>query len=253
MTAASRHNLLKISSLPLLVLLWQIVAMLAQSRLLPTPVAVAETLADLAVHGKLFADLGKTLLRAMFGFVGAMVIGTALGMALGRVQWLDRLFSAWVVVGLNLPAIVVAVALYIWLGLTDTALIAAVIVNKVPLVIVTIREGVRAFDRGYDELAIAYRMPFGRRVRLIYAPQLMPFLLAATRTGLALSWKSVLIFEVLGSDGGVGFRIAVFFQFFDMSGILAYTIAFVAVVMAVEYLLIAPFEYRITRWRPAQV
>jgi NitT/TauT family transport system permease protein len=45
-------------------------------------------------------------------------------------------------------------------------------------------------------------------LRLIYAPQLVPFLLAATRTGLALIWKIVLTFEVLGRDGGVGFRIA---------------------------------------------
>ena len=77
-----------------------------------------------------------------------------------------------------------------------------------PLGIVNIREGVRAFDRGYNELAIACRLPLGRKLRLIYAPQLAPFLLAATRTGLALIWKIVLTFEVLGRDGGVGFRIA---------------------------------------------
>ncbi len=50
----------------------------------------------------------------------------------GRVRWADRLFSTWVVVGLNLPAIVIAIALYIWLGLTETALMIAVVLNKVP-------------------------------------------------------------------------------------------------------------------------
>jgi len=52
----------------------------------------------------------------------------------------------------------------------------------------------------------------------------MPFVLAAARTGLSLVWKMV-VFEVLGSDGGVGFRVGVF-QFFDMGGILAYTVCF---------------------------
>jgi NitT/TauT family transport system permease protein len=172
-----------------------------------------------------------------------------LGVLLGRVRVLDRLFATWVVIGLNLPAIVVAIALYIWLGLTEFALVLAVVINKVPLVVTTIREGVRSLSPDYDELAAAFRMPLGRRLRLIFVPQLVPFLLAAARTGLSLIWKIVLVFEVLGSDGGVGFRIGVFFQFFDIGGILAYTAAFVLVVLAVEYVVLRPLENRVLGWR----
>ncbi len=225
--------------------------MLFPSRLFPTPIAVAVDLWDLTLHGKLLADLGKTLLRAAIGFTVAMIIGTAIGIVLGRVRWADRLFSSWVVVGLNLPAIVIAIALYIWLGLTETALLIAVTLNKIPLVIVNVREGVRSFSRDYDELAVAFRMPFGRRLRLIFVPQLMPFVLAAARTGLSLIWKIVLVFEVLGSDGGVGFRVSIFFQLFDITGILAYTVAFIAVVLAFEYLVMRPLERRVLRWRAA--
>ena len=98
----------------------------------------------------------------------------------------------------------------------------------------------RSFDPDYDELGRAFRMPFDRRLRLIFVPQLMPFVLAAARTGLSLIWKIVLVFEVLGSDGGVGFRISVFFQFFDIKGILAYTTAFILVVFVFEYLILRP-------------
>lgn len=243
---------LEVLSLPLLLVIWQVLAMAFPSRLFPTPIAVAVELWDLTLHGKLLADLGKTLLRAVTAFVIAMAIGVAIGIALGRVRWADRLFSSWVVVGLNLPAIVIAIALYIWLGLTETALIVAVVLNKIPLVIVNIREGVRSFSRDYDELAAAFRMPLGRRLRLIFVPQLMPFVLAAARTGLSLIWKIVLVFEVLGSDGGVGFRVSVFFQFFDITGLLAYTVAFILVVLAFEYLVMRPIERRVLRWRPAQ-
>lgn len=243
---------LEVLSLPLLLVIWQVLAMLFPGRLFPTPIAVAVELWDLTLHGKLLADLGKTLFRAITAFVIAMTIGIAIGIALGRVRWTDRLFSSWVVVGLNLPAIVIAIALYIWLGLTETALITAVVLNKIPLVIVNIREGVRSFSRDYDELAAAFRMPLGRRLRLIFVPQLMPFVLAAARTGLSLIWKIVLVFEVLGSDGGVGFRVSVFFQFFDITGLLAYTTAFILVVLAFEYLVMRPLERRVLRWRPAQ-
>jgi NitT/TauT family transport system permease protein len=203
----------------------------------------------LTATGDLVPDFEKTLLRSAIAFVISMVAGSAIGIALGRVRWLDRLFAGWVLVGLNLPAIVVAILLYIWLGLTDFALILAVITNKVPLVVVTMREGVRSLSAEYDELALAFRMPFTRRLRLIFLPQLIPFFLAAARTGLALIWKIVLIFEVLGSDGGVGFRIAIFFQFFDVAGILAYTVSFIVVVVVVEYGVMRPLESRISSWR----
>ncbi|MBN9316609.1 MAG: ABC transporter permease subunit [Devosia sp.] len=223
--------------------------MLFPSRLFPSPLAVGAHVVDLALNGKLLPDLGKTLSRAAVAFVVAMALGTAAGIALGRSRVADRLFSAWVVVGLNIPAIVIAIVLYIWLGLTEFALILAVVLNKLPLVIATIREGVRSFDPAYDDLGRAFRMPFARRLRLIFLPQLMPFALAAARTGLSLIWKIVLVFEVLGSDGGVGFRISVFFQFFDIKGIVAYTTAFILVVFAFEYLVLRPLERHILKWR----
>jgi NitT/TauT family transport system permease protein len=223
--------------------------MVIAHRYFPTPVAVAAELYDLAVDGQLLSDLGMTLARAAAGFAVAMVLGTAIGIAIGRLRILDQLFAGWLVVGLNLPAIVIAIVLYIWLGLTEFALVLAVVINKTPLVITTVREGVRSFSRDYEELARALRMPFLSRLNHIFVPQLMPFILAAARTGLSLVWKIVLVFEVLGSDGGVGYRVSVFFQFFDVTAILAYTAAFIIVVMILEYGAMRPLEHRVLRWR----
>jgi NitT/TauT family transport system permease protein len=193
--------------------------------------------------------MAKTLRRAAISFTIAMALGTAIGILFGRSRFVDRLFSTWVIVGLNLPAVVIAIVLYIWLGLNELSIILAVIVNKVPLVVTTIREGVRSFSTDYDELALAFRMPFRRRLRLVFVPQLTPYVLAAARTGLALIWKIVLVFEVLGSDGGVGFRINTMFQFFDITGILAYTTAFIVVVLVFEYWVMRPLEHYVLRWR----
>ena len=239
-------------SLPLLLLLWHGVAVALDHRLLPTPATVAAEIWHLATARSLLADLATTLTRAAAAFACAMTAGILIGAVLGRFALPDRLFASWLIIGLNIPAIVVAIACYIWLGLTDTALILAVTINKTPLVAVTIREGVRALDAGLTELAQVFRMPPFRHLRLVIVPQMMPFVLTAARTGLSLIWKIVLVFEVLGSDGGVGFRIGIFFQNFDVTGILAYTIAFMAVVIALEYLVMRPLERKVLGWRPAR-
>ena len=83
----------------------------------------------------------------------------------------------------------------------------------------------------------------------MFVPQLYPYLLASARTGLSLIWKIVLVVELLGRSDGVGFQIGTYFQFFDITSILAYTIAFAAVVYVIELLVLQPFDQRIARWQ----
>ena len=80
-------------------------------------------------------------------------------------------------------------------------------------------------------------------------PQLQPFFAAATRSGVALIWKIVLVVELLGRSNGVGFQIYTYFQFFDVRAILGYSLAFVVVMLVVELVIVQPVERRATRWR----
>jgi len=182
-----------------------------------------------------------------------MALGTGLGILLGRVRWADRLFGGWMVVALNMPAVIVGILVYIWLGLNDVALVTAVVVSKAPLVITTVRQGVRALRSEFDEVANALVLPFNARLRFVLLPQLAPYLLAAARNGLALVWKLVLVFEVLGSSDGVGFRIAILFQNFDVAAILAYAVTFTAIVLVLEAAVIAPLERHLLRWQSKPV
>jgi NitT/TauT family transport system permease protein len=59
----------------------------------------------------------------------------------------------------------------------------------------------------------------------------------------------VLVVELLGRSNGVGFQMYVMFNSFDVAGILAYTIAFVAVIQIIELALLRPIEQRANRWR----
>ncbi len=236
-------------SLLTLVAAWQALAWGVASPLLPAPGQVAARAAELATSGELAHHLGITLARVAASFVLALGVGAALGMALGASRRLDRFFDAWLVLGLNIPALVTVILCYVWLGLNELAAVTAVALNKIPLVVATVREGARAVDRELLAVADAFRLPPGRRLRRVYLPQLYPYLFAAARTGLSLIWKIVLVVELLGRSSGVGFQLNLLFQFFDIAGILAWTLAFAAVVLAVEALALRPLERRLLGWR----
>jgi NitT/TauT family transport system permease protein len=240
---------LRLGSIALLLAAWMAGSHLAGTRLLPAPEAVALSIIHEARTGALGYSLGVTLLRVLVSFTIAMVLGTVIGLGMGRMSVLNRVADPWLIVLLNLPALVIIVLAYIWIGLTETAAIVAVALNKLPLAIVTVREGARALDPTLDEMATVFRMGEWVRLRHVVLPQLAPYLAAAARSGLSLVWKIVLIVELLGRPNGVGFEIGEAFQLFDVTRILAYALTFVAVMLAIENLLVQPIERHVSRWR----
>ena len=238
-------------SLSLLVFLavWQGLSVYLNSNTLPTPETVAKVFWQACVTGQLPFNLGVTLLRLVISFAIAMSLGCAIGIVLGRNKKLDAFFDNWLVIFLNIPALVTIILCYVWFGLVESAAILAVVINKLPNVIVTIREGTRTLDQ--DLLDMARCFHFSKRKTLVHViwPQLHPFVMGATRSGLALIWKIILVVELLGRSNGMGYQLHLFFQLFDVASILAYTIAFVSVIQLIELIILKPLDKKSQRWR----
>lgn len=211
--------------------------------------AVLNTAWQDTLDGQLPHHLVATLRRVVISFLVAMLVGSAIGITMGRHRGADLLFDPWLILFLNIPALVTIILLYVWFGLAESTAIAAIAINKIPNVIVTLREGARTLDQEYSEMASSFRI--GRRKTLLYVilPQLMPFFAVAARSGLALIWKIVLVVELLGRNDGIGFQLHLFFQLFDVAGILAYSLAFILVMLIIEYAMLQPMERAANRWR----
>ena len=246
---ARRDALTRFASLLVFVLVWHVAALAVESSTLPPPLTVFERIVAETVSLALPEHLATTLSRVVISFGAAMLIGIAIGIAMGHWRRLDLFLDGWLVLGLNIPALVTIILCYVWFGLNDAAAIIAVAINKIPTVVVTVREGARAVDPRLMQVASAYRLSRWRTFTRVYLPQLQPYLMAAARSGLSLIWKIVLVVELLGRSNGIGFQLNVFFQFFDITGILAYTLVFAAIVLLVEALVLRPLERRVTRWR----
>ncbi|MGD0635556.1 MAG: ABC transporter permease subunit [Beijerinckiaceae bacterium] len=239
------------ASLAALVVFWGIAAAVAHSSTLPSPASVFLFIVQDCLHGGMLVNIGMTLWRVAASFVLAMVVGSAIGLVLGRGRFLDEAFSPWMLTLLNTPALVITALCYIWLGLNEFAAIFAVALNKIPNVAVLLREGVRSFDPALDDMSKVYRFSAWKRLRHIFIPQLMPFMIGAARSGLALVWKIVLVVELLGRPDGVGYAIAYYFQLFDVRAVLGYSVAFSLVMLAIEFVVLQPLDEYARRWRTA--
>jgi len=241
--------LTRLLSLAVVFVVWVVVAAAAHSPLLPGPAAVAEALLRDTRSLALPYHLSCTLLRVVAAFAVAFSLGIAAGFAMGKSGLIDRIGDPWLVILLNLPALVTIILAYIWIGLNETAAIAAVALNKFPNVVVLTREGTRALSPDLEDVAEVFRLPWPARIRHIVLPQLAPYLAAAFRSGISIIWKIVLVVELIGRPNGVGFVLGSAFSLFDMVTIFAYSIAFIAIMLAVESLIVQPLERNANRWR----
>jgi NitT/TauT family transport system permease protein len=243
------NNSNKFFSICVLIILWQSIAVVVNSDVFPSVVDILRSFFDHLLNKDLIHHVSITLQRVIIAFVIAMIIGIFFGIIMGLSSKIDSFFDIFLIIGLNIPALVTIIICYIWFGLTDFSAILAVIINKVPIIIVNIREGVKSIDKKYLQLAQVYEIPKKDQILKIYLPQIYPYIMATTRLTISLIWKIVLVVELLGRSDGVGFQIAMFFQDFDIVSILAYSFAFIFIVILIEKLLLNPIDKKTRKWR----
>ncbi len=249
MAKENPNAIIRIASILIFFGLWQISSYFMQVDLLPGPSDVMIKILEESENNELFFHTAITLKRVVLSFIIAMLIGTVFGIYMGRNSRLNAFLDDWLILGLNVPALVIIILCYVWFGLNEVAAILAVSLNKIPMVAVIMREGARSIERDYIDVAKFYKISQKKLFLKVILPQLFPYLLSSARSGLSLIWKIVLVVELLGRSNGVGFKLFGFFQFFDISGILAYTLTFVLLIIFVEFILVRPFEKKISIWR----
>lgn len=244
------EHLIRLVSLGMLLLFWSILSVvMADPQVLPSPLVVGQKMAELWATGDLQLHLIDTTVRIIWAFSLAMILGGILGYLMGRYPLLNAWLDPWLIVFLNLPALVLIVLCYLWIGLNETAAILAVTLNKLPLVMTLIREGARNASSELRDLAKIFKLSPLDKFRHIILPELLPHVVAAARTGLSVIWKIVLVVEFLGRSTGIGRQIHTQFSLFNITGVLAYALSFVVFILLIEFLIMQPLERYATRWR----
>ena len=241
----------RVLSIAGLILIWVVLSVLFPPTIVPGPVAVVKAMWQNIQSGQAFYHLFKTLLRVGLGLLLTMVLGIAVGTAMGLYKRGEAFLDAWVTVGLTVPAIVYSIICLLWFGLNDRAAIIAIGVSAFPAVAISIWQGIKGIDTQLVGMARAFHIPRRAIVAKIIFPQLVPHILGAMRYALGICWKICTTVELIGMSSGVGYMMNYWFGLFSMTQVFAWTLSFLLVMFAIEYLLFKPVERRLTRWRTA--
>jgi NitT/TauT family transport system permease protein len=219
-------------------------------RLLPSPVSTMREAVRLVSDGTFFFHMYQSLRRVFVGSLVAMFLSVGVGIYMGTVVIGERFFQPLVVLGLTIPGLMWALIAVMLFGINEWSPYFAVTVTIFPMLVINIWAGVKALDKELIDMSRVFHFTPWMKISQVIIPQLLPNIFAATRYGLGLAWKVVVVVEMFGTSNGVGYQVMKSYQVFNMEGVIAWTLTFVAAMIVLEYGVINFAERRLTAWRP---
>jgi len=219
-------------------------------RLLPSPMSTVIEAIRLITDGSFFFQMSQSLRRVFVGATVAMIFSIAVGIYMGTVRMGERFFQPLVVLGLTIPGLMWALIAVMLFGINEFASYFAVAVTTFPMLVINIWAGVKSLDKDLMDMSHVFHFTKSMKITQVILPQLVSNIFAATRYGLGLAWKVVVVVEMFGTSNGVGYQVMKSYQVFNMEGVIAWTLTFVVAMIVIEYGIINLIERRLTAWRP---
>lgn len=234
-----------------LLAIWQLTATFGwlPEQILPAPAVVLETAQLGWDDGSLLSATLISLWRVAEGFAAGAVAGLLIGGAIGLSATVRDLVQPLFLAVSQVPVLGWVPILILLVGLDEPLKIIIIAWAACLPVVLGTAQGIRDVPPGYLELGRA--LSFGRwsQLRTIVLPSAVPSMFTGLREGLANSWQTLVVVELLASYEGLGYLMSYGRQLFQLELVLVAMIVVGAIGLTL-HLLLAGIEARLQRWRP---
>ncbi len=238
-----------VASIFLFIALWEFGHQSYGDLILPAPKETFFRLVHMLTSEGMWQEMQITVRRALLGFLVSVVIGSSLGFVAGLFATASIMSRPVVTILMGMPPIAWIVLAMIWFGMGDTTVIFTVVVAAFPIVFVGALQGTRTLENNLKEMADSFKTPLLMKITDIYFPHIFSYIFPAWIAALGMSWKIVVMAELLSTSDGIGAALAVTRGQLDTSGALALVMMLVGSLLLIEYLLMEPIKREVEQWR----
>jgi NitT/TauT family transport system permease protein len=230
--------------------LWQAASMRMHSLVIASPMETLHALIALAGSRDFYQNHFLTSFKRMFAgiFIGT-IAGILLGIAAGVNQDLKHFLEPFFWVLMGIPAVVVVVVAMLWLGMGSSMVVFIASLLLTPVVYINTARGIEAVDPKLKEVTAIYRFSWWMRIRHFYLMSVAAPVGAALAIVVGNGVRIVILAEVMGADGGIGFVLSRARTCLEIPDLYACVLLSLIIVFVFEMLLIRPLENSLTHWR----
>jgi NitT/TauT family transport system permease protein len=214
-----------------------------------TPSGTWDQLTSWVQDGYLWSHLGATAYVAAGGYLIAIVVGTTIGVAVGTIDWLNKIATPFLTFWNGFPRLVYYPFFALVLGFSVASRIALVVFVIIFIVIANTAAGVREVDRVVvDNMRVLGARPVDM-IRSTYIPSAMVWIMTSARLTVGLALQGAIIAEFVGAQSGLGYLTTIGQNQFDTNVVWAATVVILVLAVVTDralYLL----QRHLTRWMP---
>jgi len=177
--------------------IWEVGArILHEDLLLPSPMAVLQTLALQLREPLFYKNLQATFFRGLGGFSLAFIWGLSLGILASLRKPFRYLLQPFLVLARSVPLLALILLALLWF---HQGRIPYFIVFLIAFPIITdgVLKGAESVDPQLLEMARSFGLSRWEILRHVTIPHLSPYLLTGISTGLGIAWKAVIAAEII--------------------------------------------------------
>jgi len=189
-----------------IILVWQVLAMIVQRQILPTPLVVARTFIE-ELRGDLVGHFLVSLWRVIASTALAIALAAPAGLILGQSKRMNNIFSPLIYLAYPIPKVVFVPIVLLFFGLGDTPKILIIFMILFFQILVLVRDQAAGLR---PELVQSVRsLGAGRRAlfRFVYLPASLPAILTALRQSVGTAVAVLYIAELYATQRGLGYYI----------------------------------------------
>jgi NitT/TauT family transport system permease protein len=210
-TAAARERasatLLRLVAGLAILLVWEIVVRGFAPAYVAKPTSVVAAIPKVIVDPIFLAATAQTLVAVAEGLAIALVLGTVIGLLMGRSLIADRALAVYINAFNAMPMVIVLPLFSLWFGYTGAARLATIVFAALFSIIVNVCDGARAVSRDYLEVAQSFRSGKMRAMFDIVIPSATPYFLAGVRLAAGRALIGAVVAEFFTAIGGLGYFI----------------------------------------------
>jgi ABC-type nitrate/sulfonate/bicarbonate transport system permease component len=232
-----------------LVVIWQLMSMLVNLPILPSPILVGTTFVAQLLNGSLLGHFLASLWRVLASTFLAIALAAPAGLILGQSKRLNSFFSPVVYLIYPIPKVVLVPIVLLFFGIGNLPKIVIIFMILFFQILVLVRD--QAASIRPELLQSVRSLGAGRRAlfRFVYLPASLPAILTALRQSVGTAVAVLYIAELFATQKGLGYYIyfngSTLFDYPAMyAGIVALSLMGLGLYFSVDWL-----EHRLCPWQ----
>jgi ABC-type nitrate/sulfonate/bicarbonate transport system permease component len=200
--------LLRVAAGIAILLLWEALVTWLAASFVARPSGIIKVAPSVLRDGGFWTDTQQTIVAVAEGMVIGVVLGTLVGLAMGRLRDVESSLKFYVNAFFALPTIAVLPLMTLWFGYTGRARLSIVILGAFLPVALNVYDGARRVPTTFIEVSKTYHARWWNVWFGIALPSALPYLIAGLRLAAGRALVAAVVAEyLLGNIGGLGYYI----------------------------------------------